>query len=208
MAKRLSIAVVGGTSGPSSRIGRTERVLPSENRLPARFVLPAVLKPALQKPFGELFSEPGAARNAAEFIRRARPSFIAVVGDVTFENLHARSVSPDLVIVDGKTLRTVSGIPVSIPKVAIHIRSPRGQITRELVLAVRKAVSENVGKKIPQSIIVDGEEDLAVIPVILALPLGSMVLYGQPKKGIVGVVVDENAKKKASDLLLRFRRLP
>jgi uncharacterized protein (UPF0218 family) len=51
---------------------------------------------------------------------------------------------------------------------------------------------------------VDGEEDLLVLPVILESPIGSVVYYGQPKKGIIRVLVTEKKKQMAECLMNRF----
>ena len=58
----------------------------------------------------------------------------------------------------------------------------------------------------PVTIIVDGEEDLAVIPLVIAAPLASVVLYGQPNEGVVLRVIDDRAKAAARNLLGQFAR--
>ena len=37
----------------------------------------------------------------------------------------------------------------------------------------------------PVTVLVDGEEDLAVIPLVMAATDGAIVLYGQPHQGVV-----------------------
>jgi uncharacterized protein (UPF0218 family) len=60
---------------------------------------------------------------------------------------------------------------------------------------------------------IDGEEDLLVIPAIILSPLGSVIVYGQPpmnteagmlKGGIVVVLITNELKKQAQDLLVQF----
>ena len=53
-------------------------------------------------------------------------------------------------------------------------------------------------------ILVDGEEDLAVIPLILAAPFGVFILYGQPGEGVVVCEVTPAAKEKAGAMLAHF----
>jgi hypothetical protein len=53
-------------------------------------------------------------------------------------------------------------------------------------------------------IFVDGEEDLAVIPLVIASDEGSVILYGQPGVGVVLRLVDREAKEKARDMLTHF----
>jgi hypothetical protein len=59
----------------------------------------------------------------------------------------------------------------------------------------------------PVTIVVDGEEDLAVIPLVLAAPDGAIVLYGQPHKGVVLRTVDARAKAAARELMKHFIRV-
>jgi len=58
----------------------------------------------------------------------------------------------------------------------------------------------------PVVIFVEGEEDLAVIPLVFAAPPGVAVLYGQPGEGVVLRIVDEAAKQEAAAMLERFIR--
>ena len=55
-------------------------------------------------------------------------------------------------------------------------------------------------------LIVDGEEDLAVIPFVLASPLGWTILYGQPNEGVVELVVTSETKQTVLQLLGLFSR--
>jgi uncharacterized protein (UPF0218 family) len=44
--------------------------------------------------------------------------------------------------------------------------------------------------------LIDGEEDLMVIPLAILMPVGSLIMYGQPRLGFVVVYVDEEKKKE------------
>lgn len=51
---------------------------------------------------------------------------------------------------------------------------------------------------------VSGEEDLVVLPFLLAAPFGFMILYGQSKLGVVKIVVSEETKEKAYAIVDKF----
>jgi uncharacterized protein (UPF0218 family) len=53
-------------------------------------------------------------------------------------------------------------------------------------------------------VVVEGEEDLASLPVILHAPEGATVIYGIPDTGLCLVHVDEGARGVVSDALRRF----
>ncbi len=166
--------------------------------------MPAFLTPVIRRPFGKLFLEPDAAKKVAAFLKTKKPISIATVGDATFRNLSTLGIAPDLAIVDSFELRASCKIPKQLPKKQLAVSNPAGKITPSLVAAIKKAVASSLDAGVRIAIVVRGEEDLAVLPVVLALPLGSVVLYGQPKKGIVAAVVDETAKQKVTMLLSRF----
>ena len=71
-----------------------------------------------------------------------------------------------------------------------------------------KQIQTNTSNKCRVAVRIDGEEDLLVIPAIISLPLGSMVIYGQPPlnndEGIVVVLVTPSIKKIVQDLLKKF----
>ncbi|MCW4027273.1 MAG: GTP-dependent dephospho-CoA kinase family protein, partial [Candidatus Bathyarchaeota archaeon] len=53
-------------------------------------------------------------------------------------------------------------------------------------------------------VLVEGEEDLLTLVAVLSAPLGSLVVYGQPRTGIVGVGVTEAAKRKFRGIVERM----
>jgi hypothetical protein len=54
---------------------------------------------------------------------------------------------------------------------------------------------------------VDGEEDLLAVVTVLAAPAGSIVVYGQPNKGVVIVTVTETTKANAAKILGQMERV-
>ena len=55
--------------------------------------------------------------------------------------------------------------------------------------------------------LIDGEEDLVVLPLILILPLNSLIFYGQPQEGLVMITVSEEIKKTAYEMVRSFNVL-
>jgi uncharacterized protein (UPF0218 family) len=53
----------------------------------------------------------------------------------------------------------------------------------------------------PVRIVVNGEEDLLVIPVCVHAPDNSIVLYGQPHEGLVVVEITPEIRNKTQSLL-------
>jgi len=53
-------------------------------------------------------------------------------------------------------------------------------------------------------LIVDGEEDLAPLVLHPLCPIGSVILYGQPGKGVVIRWCDEESKERCRNLLAQF----
>jgi len=82
--------------------------------------------------------------------------------------------------------------------VNINVKNPAGMISSEMVLAIKDALQSSE-KHI--CICVDGEEDLATIPVIAFCDIGSYVLYGQPDEGLVCVEVTKEKKEEMNDML-------
>lgn len=148
----------------------------------------------LKKPFAKMTK---IARKA----RFVRP--LIAVGDVTAQNLLKNDIMPDISIVDffvnrKRAFENLAQIGFGQPNPDHVVINVPGQVSKELILAIQKALSsQNRG----QIILVDGEEDLAFIPALLLSPIPATILYGQPGKGAVEVAVTPSAKDKLCRLL-------
>lgn len=155
--------------------------------------LPEAHRDLFKKPFGTLYGSIG------ELLPRLEGRTIYAVGDVVTHNLLAAGVVPDIAIIDGYTMRTPCTRSPLLRARRLTAKNPPGTITDELVDAINDAV-----RNPPVVIFVEGEEDLAVIPLVLAAPDGAAVLYGQPKEGVVLRLVDAAAKREAASMLSVF----
>ena len=157
--------------------------------------LPEEHRGLFKKPFGTL------ARNIGEHLPELRGRAVYAVGDVVTHNLLGAGIVPDIAIIDGYTMRSPCTQSPLLQTRRLAAKNPAGTITDELVEAIEEAVGNP-----PAVIFVDGEEDLAVIPLIIAAPVGAAILYGQPGEVVVLRLVDESAKEEAASMLNCFVR--
>jgi len=155
--------------------------------------LPEKHRKLFQEPFGDLY------RNINEIMPLLAGQIIYSVGDVVTHNLQRNGITPDVAIIDGLTMRAPCCRKSPLRGSCISVKNPAGTLTEDLIEAVNKAIAIP-----PVTIVVDGEEDLAVIPVVMAAPLGAIVLYGQPHKGVVLRRVTPEAKLVARQFLECF----
>ncbi len=117
-----------------------------------------------------------------------------VIGDVTLAQFLEAGWEFDLGIFDGKTLRAdASDVDDSIRDQAFLVGNESGTIQPRLAAAIR-----DTGRRL---IFVEGEEDLAVIPAVLLLPLGAEVYYGQPDEGLVQISITEERKTAFREII-------
>ena len=83
----------------------------------------------------------------------------------------------------------------------INVANSPGTISKELWNAIEEAFSTEGSTRI----IVDGEEDLATLPVVALAPDDTSVVYGQPDEGIVIITVNSATRKRAKSFLKRMR---
>ncbi len=155
--------------------------------------LPEELRGIFKKPFGELFRGTGLAP-AQEIKARLKNEKLIVVGDATLRNILAVGIKPNLAIVDLRTKRETCTAALSSN--VLRVRNPAGMITRELWEKIGEAL-----EKESAAILVEGEEDLAVLPAIIQADWESVVLYGQPDEGIVMVRATQEKKEEAVAIL-------
>lgn len=138
-----------------------------------------------------------------ETLKDMKADIIVTVGDVTTHTFLKRGLMPRLAIVDMKTLRGAYHVDLRRSmKVVREVVNPPGHITSTIVEEVGKAFQEGGGL-----VVVRGEEDLLVIPSILALPEGTVVAYGQPGIGVVLIKIDKDKKGKAKELLTTMKEV-
>ena len=165
-------------------------------------MLPKSIRSELKVPLGLLLEgEPSeTVTRLVEMIRHLRPAMFASVGDVSSKNILEVGLDPDIVVVDHRVMR-VSIEPISLgDRLEIRARNPPGTIDADAWRALEEAVRLKRGV----AVIVEGEEDLLVLPLIALMPLGSVIVYGQPFQGIVVVEVTEERKRWAEGFMRRM----
>lgn len=157
--------------------------------------LPDEHRSLFRNPFGTLYRD----------LRTALPQLMGqavyTVGDVVTESILAAGLLPSIAIIDGYTRRLPYPSGPLHEARQIQVKNPAGTITDELIAAIKDAADDP-----PALIVVDGEEDLAVLPVIIAVPDGGLLLYGQPGEGAVLCTIDQQTKERAREMLALFER--
>lgn len=137
------------------------------------------------------------------------PSRIVTVGDVATKTLHDLGITHKFSVVDfiverKKTFDTLSELGFAGDEKVFQVVNPAARINSALFTSL-KAMFDNLDQHRQLVCKVEGEEDLAVVPVLLLAPLGFSVFYGQPpKKGIVSIDVTEEKKEEVYRLAERF----
>ena len=159
--------------------------------------LPDDLRDQLKNPLGNLIrnNDP----NKENIIKKiTAESIIITVGDRTTENMLQLGLKPQVQIIDGLERRNQRIAPVDdTVNTNLSCRNPPGEITEESIQIIKKAFSSEP----PVRIVVDGEEDLLVVPVCISAPENSIVMYGQPSEGLVIVQITPEIRAKVQKIL-------
>lgn len=164
-----------------------------------KYTLTPELRKKLKEPLGVLIRGSYAETMNAlkEFMAKEKPAIIISVGDIVSKNLAKNHFTPKLAIVDNKAMRRrIPPIPLPAEKI-VYIRNPPGTITEEAENTIRNAIQHNSRVKI----VVDGEEDLLTLITVLYSPENSLVIYGQPREGIVIIKVTPEKKAEVAEIL-------
>lgn len=163
-------------------------------------ILKKELRSELKKPFGKIYPS---ITEAKDYLKSslAETGILISIGDVTTQNMLNADIIPDIAIIDNKIERHISQNEIYYGNITLKAENPPGTITDDLQKKIEKAF--NLVKKSRVLIIVEGEEDLAVIPCVTIAPSGSVVFYGQPGEGVVLCEVDK-AKKVVENLIKKL----
>jgi uncharacterized protein (UPF0218 family) len=156
------------------------------------------LKERVRKPLGRLIrGTPGETSSILiDELGRVSGKIIAV-GDRVSRELSALGLRVDVYVVDDKIERQSVEPFTMRGAVELRCENEPGTISEDAYAAVRDAVNMNE----PVVVRVRGEEDLLALVAIIEAPIGSLVIYGQPRMGVVLVDVDEKAKQNALSIL-------
>ncbi len=163
--------------------------------------LPDELRSVFKQPFGPVFTTDDLLDDL-----EGRQGHVAAVGDVVARTLVERDRPPKIAVVDYRTQRggedpelrqALAGFGDHV----VRVRNPPATVTQELVDALEEALAADGTTRVE----VDGEEDLAGLPLLAYAPLGTIVLYGMPNRGVVRVIIDEKKRSLARDLLEKMR---
>lgn len=182
-------------AGQVSRQGQVYALCLAQN-----IKLNAAQRAYFQKPHGELVTEPAwiSEESMLEFQAEnwQRP-LRAVVGDVSLEQCLLNSWEFDLAVYDLKSQRqTFKSQQLEMITPHLTCNNPAGQITVDMVRTLQRVMAEQA-----RFVQIFGEEDLAAVALILLLPLGSHILYGEPKGGMRELMVSEKVKLEVFSLL-------
>lgn len=158
------------------------------------------LREDFKRPFGTLFRK-------TKRLRRPGCPYLIAVGDITAKTLNELNFNQNISVIDFKVARkkrfsNLAELGFSSRIKAIDAKNPAGCLTPSLFSAVVDLFKRHKDKRIILEI--EGEEDLSVLPLILAAPLGSVIFYGQPDEGVVRVNVSEKTKKITYRLINQF----
>lgn len=156
--------------------------------------LPKSLRSDLKEPLGPLYTD-------TEQLLGAASEPLVAVGDIVTYHLLEAGYTPAVALVDERTKRAEVDQEIREAVGGFDrrhtIENPPATITRALLDALVAAI-EASGTTL---IVVDGEEDLAALPAVLAVPAGASVVYGQPDEGMVLVTADETARERCRELI-------
>ncbi|MEA5388828.1 GTP-dependent dephospho-CoA kinase family protein [Haloarculaceae archaeon H-GB11] len=156
--------------------------------------LPETLRWELKDPLGPIRTDA-----AAVLAEAAGP--VVTVGDVVTYHILQAGHTPRLALVDERTKRSPVDDEIwdaidGFDEVS-RVENPAATLTDDLLRTIRDGLASEAATLV----VVDGEEDLAALPVVAIAPDGATVLYGQPDEGMVVVTVGDAERERVLGLL-------
>jgi len=174
------------------------------------YKLPNNLRNTLRDPIGQIFTgKPSdSAKKAIEYINTLGKGFTVTIGDACSKSLLEQEFYPNIIVFDETTRRRKN---ISLNLSSYQIRSainPKEWILVSAWTVLKQSIAFSTSNNCRIAVRIDGEEDLLIIPTIISLPIGSVVVYGQPpittEEGIVVVPISSSLKDRVTNLLEKF----
>lgn len=147
-------------------------------------------------PWGHVYKNIPQAR-----LKAKTDQLVMTVGDVTSQKFLQAQFKPDLAIYDCRVKRQLVTCPILKP--TWQVNNPPGQLSWQLNQRLIQIFKQSLNSK-KLKLKIKGEEDLAVVPLVLLCPLNSLVFYGQPDQGLVMIKVTEKIKTRFTKVLAKF----
>ena len=157
-------------------------------------ILPAKDRQAFKEPLGtEMYDSDLASFDAQ--------TTLITVGDVVSLTFRKHGIRPFLSIYDGTTKRREMTEFAALveDEEKDEVVNPAGRITRQLVESIRGRIEGSGGL-----IKVIGEEDLALIPVVLLSPDGTDIVYGWPGRCMMRITTDGCIRSRMEQLVSKM----
>ena len=160
--------------------------------------IPGDMRGELKEPFGTLFT---GMEKANAYMSGYE---IATVGDFVNHSLTKMGVGARIVVIDRRVRRKPFVDDLWEGYRVIKASNRRGFISSSLWLAVQKALDSRQ----PARIEVSGEEDMAVLPLMVLAPDGMAIAYGLFDRGVCVIRTGREARELASGILMRIASPP
>jgi len=160
--------------------------------------LPFERRGDLKQPLGVLLRGPVSDNVVAvgRLLEAARPPMWASVGDYVTAHIVGAGLRPNIAVVDHRVMRE-DVKPTELEGENVEVSNPPGTLSAEAQRTLREAITFN--KRL--GVVVEGEEDLLVLPLMAWMPVGSVVVYGQPREGMVVVTLTEERRRWAQEFM-------
>ena len=164
-------------------------------------ILPENLRHELIIPLGKLI--PNSSSDKESYIKKIYSEKVVItIGDATSQLLLDMGLVPLLHIVDGQEKRQKRSPPLADSiNTEITVKNNAGEISDESFNLIKNIFEE----KPPIRLMVDGEEDLLVLPVCLFAPENSVVMYGQPNEGLVITEITNEIREKVQKIVNQMK---
>ena len=163
--------------------------------------LPRDLRSELKEPMGPIYT------GTADLLADAGDP-VVTVGDVVTYHLLRADRRPDVALVDRMTERQTvdDAIWEAIDGFdrRVEVPNPAATLSLSLLTELRAALDRASAGGGTTVLVVDGEEDLAALPAVLAAPDGASVVYGQPGEGMVLAGTGPDERALVRDLIERM----
>jgi uncharacterized protein (UPF0218 family) len=163
------------------------------------------LRILLKYPLGLLlpYPHPESTKLALKYLSKFNPEKVILVGDRVSYNFINEGFDPNTIIIDKREKRNEidSSWINNWAKVIKHVKNPPGSISKASIETIKTCINTD-----KCAIVVDGEEDMLVLPTIFYYPETTIIFYGSPDVGLILVKSDKSKKRFVKKILEKVIR--